>query len=56
MSFFPDGRQPEDPCFLAADRVRPYTYRCASADLRDRLERVGEIPDVARGYVAWCSG
>ena len=47
MSFFPEGRRPEEPFCLAANRDKPYTYRCASADLRARLMRVGERPDLA---------
>ena len=34
MQFFPHGREPEEPFFLARDRTRPYTYSAAMADLR----------------------
>ena len=47
MSFFADARPPEDPFFLSKDRQRPYTYACASADLRDRLVRLGLPADLA---------
>ena len=41
MQFFPHGRQPEEPFFLARDRIRPYTYSAAMADLHTRCARVG---------------
>ena len=41
MQFFPHGRAPEDPFFLARDRTRPYTYSAAMSDLRQRCERIG---------------
>ena len=41
MHFFPHGRNPEEPFFLARDRSRPYTYSAAMADLRARCVRVG---------------
>ena len=41
MEFFPQGRAPEDPFFLARDRSRPYTYSAAMSDLRRRCARVG---------------
>ena len=41
MNFFPRGRAPEDPFFLARDMSRPYTYTAAMSDLRRRCARVG---------------
>ena len=42
MGFYVNGgRQPTDPFFMAEDRVRPYTYGCASTDLKASLRRVG---------------
>ena len=41
MQFFPQGREPEDPFFLARDRTRPYTYSAAMSDLRQRCARIG---------------
>ena len=46
MKFYPDGRDKEAPFFVARDRVRPYTYAAARADLRVHLERLdGVDPD-----------
>ena len=40
MQFFPQGREPGDPFFLARDRTRPYTYSAAMSDLRQRCARI----------------
>ena len=41
MQFFAAERDGEAPFFLARDRVRPYTYAAAMADLNTRCARVG---------------
>ena len=41
MRFFAAERDGEAPFFLARDRVRPYTYAAAMADLKTRCARVG---------------
>ena len=46
MAFYPDGRDKEAPFFVARDRIRPYTYAAARADLHFHLERLeGVDPD-----------
>ena len=42
MAFYAGyDRKDDDPFFVARDRTRPYTYRCAMSDFRKRCERVG---------------
>ena len=41
MTFYPNGRKPEDPFFMARDRSRAYTYTSAQSDLHSHLERHG---------------
>jgi hypothetical protein len=40
MGFYDGPRDGAEPFFLAKDRVRPYTYRCAMTDLREKLTEV----------------
>ena len=40
MSFYEGPRDPTEPFFLSRDRVRPYTYAAASADLNMYLTEV----------------
>ena len=37
-------RGPEEPMFLARDKIRPYTYGCLMADFREALVSVGADP------------
>ena len=41
MQFFASERDGEAPFFLARNRIRPYTYPAAMADLKERCVRVG---------------
>ena len=34
MSFYPNGRDPAAPMFLSLDRIRPYIYSAALADVK----------------------
>jgi hypothetical protein len=45
MTFYKEGRAPTDPMFMAKDRVRPYTYACASADTKMLIGKVQEDTD-----------
>jgi hypothetical protein len=45
MEFYEGPRPETDPFFMAKDRVRPYTYACATKDLREMLMRVGSDLD-----------
>lgn len=44
VAFWPEGRRPDAPFFMASDRVRPYTYTCAMSDFRGHIRRVGWDP------------
>ena len=45
MAFYDGPREPSSPFFTARDRVRPYTYSAASADLKSSLGRVSTDTD-----------
>ena len=45
MAFYDGPRDPSSPFFTARDRVRPYTYSAASADLKSSLGRVSTDTD-----------
>lgn len=46
MTFYPDGREQNAPMFMAKDRVRTYTYRCASDDHKRLIIACGRDPKV----------
>ena len=41
MTFYPEGRRPEEPMFAGRDRTRPYTYGACMADLKRMLHKIG---------------
>lgn len=45
MSFYPNGRDPAAPMFLSLDRIRPYTYSAALADVKMLVGKVQEDTD-----------
>jgi hypothetical protein len=45
MSFYPNGRDPAAPMFLSLDRIRPYIYSAALADVKMLVGKVQEDTD-----------